>query len=384
MYQAPPCPYPPPHHHPPPPYLPPMPMSVPPPQHVSQFYLYSPVSNTLIPCEEVLVAQPFQSPEGPVYHNHTKAYVAYPVQGPDGRGYITQPFAPPPNYGSGSEKQAEDSNEIGLRHQALDGNFNEVKTLGEDLMMNPGQKIGVNDCASAAVSVYIPGLPPPSEKKLKKRRKKKPKSKVNQITAKSSNSSSESETKEPMATMEFESNAFDNEFFDYVTEPVNEINLTDDLANSLLNPPTEEDELETSAIAREIMNLVDTEEEQFEAEAASEDIGEHVPGNEYVVQVRSSIQDINMEEKENETQPTENGKSNTKVQNKFKSKKKKRNQVKANKVDCNSYDATIAANAEISGMLIEAKTSPNEEVVVSPVEDEETVNVPDEVMVEKK
>merc|ERR1712126_203864 len=165
---------------------------------------------------------------------------------------------------------------------------------------------------------------------------------------------------------------------------VNEINLTDDLANSLLNPPTEEDELETSAIAREIMNLVDTEEEQFEAEAASEDIGEHVPGNECVVQVGSSNQDIIMEEKENETQPTENGKYKTKVQNKFKSKKKKRNQVKANKVDCNSYDATIAANAEISGMLIEDQTSPNREVLASLVEDEETVNVPDEIMIEKK
>merc|ERR1712126_224013 len=115
---------------------------------------------------------------------------------------------------------------------------------------------------------------------------------------------------EPMSTMEVESNAFENEFFDYVTEPVNEINLTDDLAISLLIPPTEEDELETSAIAREIMNLVDTEEEQFEAEAASEDIGEQVPGNEYVDQVRSSNQDIIIEEKENETQPTENGKSN--------------------------------------------------------------------------
>merc|ERR1712058_48896 len=114
------------------------------------------------------------------------------------------------------------------------------------------------------------------------------------------------ETKEKNANdVEFRDN-FDEEWLNYVTEPVNEINLTDDLANSLLNPPTEEDELETSAIAREIMNLVDTEEEQFEAEAASEDIGEHVPGNECVVQVRSSNQDIIMEEKENETQPTEN------------------------------------------------------------------------------
>ena len=44
-------------------------------------WLYSPATNTLIPCEEVIVAQTIQSgPGGPVYQAHTKAYVAYPVQ----------------------------------------------------------------------------------------------------------------------------------------------------------------------------------------------------------------------------------------------------------------------------------------------------------------
>ena len=44
-------------------------------------WLYSPATNTLIPCEEVIVAQTIQSAlGGPVYQAHTKAYVAYPVQ----------------------------------------------------------------------------------------------------------------------------------------------------------------------------------------------------------------------------------------------------------------------------------------------------------------
>ena len=380
-YQAPPCPSyppPPPHH-----YLPPLPMTVPPPpqHHLSQFYLYSPVSNTLIPCEEVIVAQPFQSPEGPVYHNHTKAYVAYPVQGPDGRGYITQPFAPPPSYSSGSEKQGEDLNEVVTGQQTLDDNFNEVKKIGEDLDGNPRQNLAVIDdklpfdCTSTT-SVYIPGLYPTPEKKLKKRRKKKSKSKANtrQVAAKSSNSSSESETMESMvvAMMEYESNDFEKEYFDYVQEPVNEINLTDDLTNSLLNPPTEEDELETSAIAREIMNIVDTKEEKFEA---CDEICEHFPGNENVDQVRSSNQGIITEETD-ETLPTENGLT-TKVQTKSKSKKKKRNHVKTKEVGCKINEST-ASNAEISNVLTEE--------VHSSMEVEEILEVPNEIEIvnEKK
>jgi len=96
------------------------------------------------------------------------------------------------------------------------------------------------------------------EKKVKKRRKKKQKTQSG--LRKTFNSSSESETKEKNANdVEFRDN-FDEEWLNYVPEPINEINLTDDLANSLLNPPTDDD-FESSTIAKEIMNLVDTENE---------------------------------------------------------------------------------------------------------------------------
>jgi hypothetical protein len=58
-------------------------------------YLYSPSNNTLIPCEEIIIPNPVMSAEGPVYTGPTNIYLAYPVSGPDGRGYITQPFSPP-------------------------------------------------------------------------------------------------------------------------------------------------------------------------------------------------------------------------------------------------------------------------------------------------
>ena len=61
-------------------------------------YLYTPANNTLIPCEEIIIPNPGMSPDGPVYPGPTNIYLAYPVQGPDGRGYITQPFTPPSSY----------------------------------------------------------------------------------------------------------------------------------------------------------------------------------------------------------------------------------------------------------------------------------------------
>merc|ERR1719233_1213041 len=77
-------------------------------------YLYSPSNNTLIPCEEIIIPNPVMSPEGPVYSGPTNIYLAYPVQGPDGRGYITQPFTPPCSYMSqdstGSGYQYEETN----------------------------------------------------------------------------------------------------------------------------------------------------------------------------------------------------------------------------------------------------------------------------------
>merc|ERR1719391_612478 len=253
------------HHQPqpqPPSYLPPIPMSVPPPQHLSQFYLYSPSCNTLIPCEEVVISQTIQSQEGQVYQNETKAYVAYPVQGPEGRGYITQPFAPPPNYCSGSEQVIEAKEEVNDHVEGvvpLKMESSPTHPYKEDVRSSkPTNAKLIEEETKTAVPVYIPGLHPSMEKKVKKRRKKKPKTQPG--LRKTFNSSSESETKEKNAhDVEFRDN-FDEEWLNYVPEPINEINLTDDLANSLLNPPTDDD-FESSTIAKEIMNLVDTENE---------------------------------------------------------------------------------------------------------------------------
>ena len=60
----------------------------------ANLYLYSPSNNTLIPCEEIIIPNPVMSPDTgePMYTGPTNIYLAYPVQGPDGRSYITQPF----------------------------------------------------------------------------------------------------------------------------------------------------------------------------------------------------------------------------------------------------------------------------------------------------
>merc|ERR1719431_2012791 len=65
-----------------------------PPPH-PHLYLYSPSDNSLIPCEEIIIPNHGMSPE---YSGTTNVYLAYPVQGPDGRGYITHPFTPPSSY----------------------------------------------------------------------------------------------------------------------------------------------------------------------------------------------------------------------------------------------------------------------------------------------
>ena len=60
----------------------------------ANLYLYSPSNNTLIPCEEIIIPNPVMSPETgeAVYPAPANIYLAYPVQGPDGRSYITQTF----------------------------------------------------------------------------------------------------------------------------------------------------------------------------------------------------------------------------------------------------------------------------------------------------
>ena len=237
----------------PPPHLPP-PVPQPP---MCPFYLFSAATNTLIPCEEVLVSQSLETPGGPIFQGHTKAYVAYPVQGPEGRGYIMQPFAPPPELSSSPERDTIAGNlEVVNEGEGENESFKEVLNKSTS-QHKPGAKSRKIDHVILP-NVYIPGLPP-SEMKVKKKKKKKPKSKSDQTHSMkvSLPSSSESDAKE-FEPVNYQQAPVSEELFDFTTEEtVNEINLTDDLTNSLLNPPTEDDEIESSALVREIINLVD-------------------------------------------------------------------------------------------------------------------------------
>jgi len=250
----------------PPPHLPP-PV---PQQPMCPFYLFSAATNTLIPCEEVLVSQSLETPGGPIFQGHTKAYVAYPVQGPEGRGYIMQPFAPPPELSSSPEREKIAGNSEMVKE--VEGEYESFKEiLVKSASQNkPGEKTRKIDHVILP-NVYIPGLPP-SEMKVKKKRKKKPKAKSDQAYSMKASlpSSSESDAKE-FEPVNYQQAPVSEELFDFTTEEaVNEINLTDDLTNSLLNPPTEDDEIESSALAREIINLVDEDLSPVEVAASFE------------------------------------------------------------------------------------------------------------------
>merc|ERR1711892_488387 len=95
---------------------------------------------------------------------------------------------------------------------------------------------------------YIPGLPPNSlvttPKKSQKRRKKKTKTE-NLIEHRGSTSSEESEILQFSAAVECNSMhpnnkvSFEQKIEEFVPEPIHEIHLTYDLADSLVNPPTD-------------------------------------------------------------------------------------------------------------------------------------------------
>ena len=226
------------------------------PQPAPQFYLYSPGANTLIPCEEIILSKTILSPSGPVYQSPTKAYVAYPVQGPDGHGYITQPFTGPEILSSPEPRQLEEESSANFQKTLSENGGRKAQSRSK--RTPPGIKQLPTD--APAVPNYIPGLPLQSLK-TKKRRKKKVKSKLSEDLAKVSMSSSDSEAREVSKGNEgSESNV---DLFDFnqveTSEPMNEIILTDDLTNSLVNPPTEDDDIENTKIAEDLINLIETE-----------------------------------------------------------------------------------------------------------------------------
>jgi len=238
-------------------------------------YLYTPANNTLIPCEEIIIPNPGMSADGPVYPGPTNIYLAYPVQGPDGRGYITQPYTPTGSYMSQDSTgyQYEETNSYSstphTHHSGEDSGSSTQPTSPPALDScdptnwarnvhhthpSPPNIEGYYDplpsyqpvSASTAPPAepkptvpYIPGLvldnPQPTQKKTQKRRKKK----TNKLES-PGDSSSDFEALKPSSSenIMYTQESGDGEYQMEAQVPgIKEIHLTDDLADSLVNPP---------------------------------------------------------------------------------------------------------------------------------------------------
>lgn len=313
-----------------------------PPHHMAtptrpNLYLYSPSSNALIPCEEIIIPNPVMGPDGPCYSGPTNIYLAYPVNGPDGRGYITQPLAPAlphvngeyvqynPSYSpthsmDGSVYPSSSPNTPNSANSGMNSgtstlpstpppmlNYHPTNWVATEqqptVMLNkPGDKRpNLNNQPSAPMSPYvdpylpssetssmtestspvpssnveasqpapppssigmnginanarpfIPGLPPETSAPKKTQRRKKKKRPLELATEHRGSTSSETDLiknggTKVSASIEDESvvekeEAEDIELVCYEPEPLQEVKLSDALAESLVNPPTDEED----------------------------------------------------------------------------------------------------------------------------------------------
>lgn len=112
-------------------------------------YLYSPSSNALIPCEEIIIPNPVMGPDGPCYSGPTNIYLAYPINGPDGRGYITQPLAPALPHVNGEYVQY---NQSYSPTHSMDGSVYPSSSPNTPNSANSGMNSGTST---------LPSTPPP-------------------------------------------------------------------------------------------------------------------------------------------------------------------------------------------------------------------------------
>jgi len=239
-------------------------------------YLYTPSNNTLIPCEEIIIPNPGMSPDGPVYSGPTNIYLAYPVQGPDGRGYITQPFTPPGSYmsqDSGSYQYEGTNSYSSTPHTHYSGEDSGSSTQPtspppldkcdptswtRDMHPHPSppniegyydplpthhpSNSSTDGPTKPSQSVpYIPGLAletsQPPQKKTQKRRKKKNKTESSVTSSESPNTDFESVKISPTDILIYNQTTDVENHIEAQIPPIHEIHLTDDLADSLVNPP---------------------------------------------------------------------------------------------------------------------------------------------------
>jgi len=246
-------------------------------------YLYSPASNTLIPCEEIVIPNPIMSADGPVNPGPTNVYLAYSVEGPDGRGYITQPYLPScyntpysrsasyqesscyastpqtPSIGHDSDSSPPSntpplqefhprtwSDNLYYSQQEYYATHPTEEIVETDVIFNlESKRQGISkseDKSMIIQSSYIPGLALDTSQtgKKKKRKKKTQQRKAEEkLDGKVKIADLGNERQCPIGGDEVESGFVSGTPVDI--EPVKEIQLTDYLADCLINPPTDSD-----------------------------------------------------------------------------------------------------------------------------------------------
>merc|ERR1719318_2479314 len=336
--------------------------SYPPHPHL---YLYSPADNSLIPCEEIIIPNPVMSPEGPVYSGPTNIYLAYPVQGPDGKGYITQPFATPDSYSQDSASYSPSMSYDGSSYHSTTPQDSGTSTqptspppmttyhptnwINQDLTPHVTEQFydpqPMESCtdksiptvattatgapASSTTAAYIPGLSLDSKRTSSKKRRKKKKVSNSLEQRRSSSSESDNLKLEENARPENSESMHGKigsevvNIPEVIDEPIQEVYLTDDLADSLVNPPTDpeisdEDSQEsisllstctTTEVCENKLGVAENEIEMAEEES-NEIVTEVFPENEsYVATVLSEeqcmVDDVLMEDIEHTEEKSE-------------------------------------------------------------------------------
>merc|ERR1711892_726951 len=316
-----------------------------------------------IPCEEIVVPNPLMSADGPVYSGPTNICLAYPVQGPDGRGYITQPFTPPGSYMSqGSASYSPSMSYDGTNcYSSTPHTFNSGRDSGwstqpasppppGNLQTPHGTKdmpyshlsqtegyydpVPNNSAADKSSNLntpmsvstnpatpqeprqtvpYIPGMSLESantHKKSQKRRKKKAKQECSTTDFDILKSSSPDEIDNLKANY-IQHDRTGEWVVEAPDEPIHEIHLTDDLADSLVNPPTD---LEVSDEEEKNLRFLSHSQSPPRNEKSQEILNERENSSETKPELENEITEGEIEDKEI-----------CKITKKKKKKKKKKN-----------------------------------------------------------
>jgi len=202
-------------------------------------YLYSPSDNSLIPCEEITIPNHGMSPE---YSGTTNIYLAYS----DGRGYITHQYTPSSSYMSQDSAYSTTPQDSGPTSPPTLANLHPSNT---DMLVKDtrGDALEHETTTAQETIQHIPGLvfkeDKTQKKSMKKRRKKiKEKSISKDTSTRQDSDLYKSDYQITNGTPSCDCAVSEED------EPIHEIYLTDDLANSLVNPPTDTESYEDVAV----------------------------------------------------------------------------------------------------------------------------------------